>query len=309
LDNSEYRKKMMDKPKDASSSPEDSSATGECVKPRRIDMPPGWSCVAANGPGPFVTRATFMRPDGALVAWTSRNHRKRHSPLDEGRGSTWWAPRAIGWWIGVLFALGATCFALGAMPAYASLVGNGIAGLTFFLGSIPFTTAAFLQYLQTVNARGAPPGVDSPRRFRVLTWEPRRIDWLSSTVQFVGTLFFNVSTFRAMYTSLTTTQVNHLVWRPDAYGSTCFLIASLLAWMEVGHGIWSWHPRSLSWLIAALNVAGSVAFGVSAITAYAVPTTGEPLNVALMNLGTFVGGLCFLAGGILLLPERTLAPD
>ena len=52
--------------------------------------------------GPFVTRETFRRPDGRIVTWTSRARRKQHSLLDTGRGSTWWAPGAIGWWIGVL---------------------------------------------------------------------------------------------------------------------------------------------------------------------------------------------------------------
>ena len=63
--------------------------------------------------------------------------------------------------------------------------------------------------------------------------------------------------------------------------------------------------RSISWRIAALNLAGSVAFGVSAVASKIVPTTGEPRNIMLVNLGTAVGGLCFLAGALFLLPERT----
>ncbi len=54
-----------------------------------------------------------------------------------------------------------------------------------------------------------------------------------------------------------------------------------------------------------LNLVGSVAFGVSAVAAFVVPSTGSLLDEQLSNLGTFVGALCFLAGGILLLPERT----
>ena len=34
-------------------------------------------------------------------------------------------------------------------------------------------------------------------------------------------------------------------------------------------------------------------------------TTGEPRNIMLVNLGTAVGGLCFLAGALFLFPERT----
>ena len=38
-----------------------------------------------------------------------------------------------------------------------------------------------------------------------------------------------------------------------------------------------------SWWIATLNLAGSVAFGVSAAAAYVVPDSGEPVNVQLVS--------------------------
>ena len=48
---------------------------------------------------------------------------------------------------------------------------------------------------------------------------------------------------------------------------------------------------------------------MSAIASY-VTSSGQLLSLALTNLGTFVGAICFLVGAILLLPERTLeAPD
>jgi len=50
---------------------------------------------------------------------------------------------------------------------------------------------------------------------------------------------------------------------------------------------------------------GSVAFGVSAVASYVTPS-GQLLSLALTNLGTFVGAVCFLVGAVLLLPERTL---
>jgi hypothetical protein len=55
-----------------------------------------------------------------------------------------------------------------------------------------------------------------------------------------------------------------------------------------------------------LNLVGSVAFGISAVASYVKPN-GQLISLALTNLGTFVGALCFLAGGVLLLPERTMA--
>ena len=56
--------------------------------------------------------------------------------------------------------------------------------------------------------------------------------------------------------------------------------------------------------MAALNLAGSVAFAVSAVASYVVPDTDRTRNVALMNLGTFLGGLAFLVGALLLLPTH-----
>jgi hypothetical protein len=63
----------------------------------------------------------------------------------------------------------------------------------------------------------------------------------------------------------------------------------------------------MSWWIAGLNLVGSVAFGVAAVASFIVPTTGEARNIMLVNLGTAIGGVCFLAGAVLLLPERTRA--
>jgi hypothetical protein len=273
-----------------------------------VARPGDWEQTDSGGFGAFVTRERFRRPDGIVVEWTSRDHRKRAGRLDAGRGSTWWAPTAVGWWIGVLFAVGAACFTVGAAPGYVDWVGPDADAITFFVGSIFFTSAAYLQYVQTLNAPHSLNG-ESGERLRFWTWEPARIDWSASLVQFVGTLFFNVTTLAAIDTSLNATQAHRLVWVPDVVGSICVLVASGLAWFEVSHGWWSWNLRSLSWRIAALNLAGSIAFGVSAFAAKVVTTTGEPRNIMLVNLGTAVGGLCFFVGALFLFPERTAVPS
>jgi hypothetical protein len=160
--------------------------------------------------------------------------------------------------------------------------------------------------VQTLNAPHAlRPGTDE--RLRFWTWEPSRIDWSASAVQLVGTVFFNVTTLAALDASLNASQAHRLVWVPDVAGSICFLVASGLAWFEVSHGWCSWRVHSISWRIAALNLAGSIAFGVSAMASKIVSTTGEPRSIMLVNLGTAVGGLCFLVGALLLFPERTQA--
>lgn len=254
-----------------------------------------------------LRNATFVdhvRSDGVVVRWESRLHRK-HLPAAGAYGSPWWAPRARGWWIGVLFAVGSALFVLGALPSYASAVGARWDTATFFVGSLFFTSAAFLTYREAVDAA---PAEQNPSGRRFLAFQPRRIDWWASAIQLLGTLYFNVSTAAAMAVNLATHAEDRYVWRPDAIGSICFLIASALAWYEVCHRWIGWRPRSWSWWITLVNLLGSVAFGVSAIASYAIPATGDLRNATQANLGTLVGAVCFLIGALLLLPERTQVP-
>jgi hypothetical protein len=268
-----------------------------------VAVPAGWSRQHGRGLGPFVTRESFRTPDGRTVTWESRWHRKH--PGGVAAGSTWWAPRELTWWIGVLFAIGSVCFALGSFPAYADGVGTNADDLTYFIGSIFFTTAAFLQYYEVAST---PTTLDGPRPswHRLFAVQHHRIDWWASIIQFAGTLWFNRTTLSALVVGLGTSAGHHPIWRPDALGSVCFLVASWLAWAEECHGPWAWRPTRVSWWITLLNLVGSVAFGASAIASYVKPN-GQLVSLALTNLGTFVGALCFLAGAVLLLPERRLA--
>ena len=267
-----------------------------------IELPEGWRRTGARGLGPFVTKEAFRLPDGELLTWESRWHRKH--PHFVSVKSTWWAWRAMAWWIGVLFAVGSICFALGSFPPYATRVGTDTDNWTYFIGSIFFTTASFLQYYETASTSTAL--VDGRRQGprALLRIQHHRIDWWAAAVQFVGTLFFNRTTFSALVVGLGAASAHHPIWRPDALGSVCFLVSSWLAWAEECHGPWAWRPGRYSWWITALNLVGSVAFGVSAVASFVEPN-GQLLSLALTNLGTFVGAVCFLAGAVLLLPERT----
>jgi YrhK-like protein len=251
--------------------------------------------------GPFVTFVVRKRPDGVIARWESRSHRK-HLSGDQPRGSTWWAPQDRDWWIGVLFAVGSFLFGLGTVPGYVNAVGAWPDAVTFFIGSIFFTSAGFLQYREAVDAAPERPGA---ARRKVLVFLPHQIDWLATGVQLVGTIEFNISTFAAIWAAIGTSAARHHVWRPDVLGSVCFLVASVLAWFETCHGWAAWRPRSLAWWITGVNLAGSVAFGFSAVASYVIPGTTQLLSVPVTNLGTFVGAVCFLVGAILLLFERT----
>ena len=46
-------------------------------------------------------------------------------------------------------------------------------------------------------------------------------------------------------------------------------------------------------------MAGSVAFAAAAVGAYVLPMTGELVNVRWVNVGTFVGALCFFTAAVL----------
>jgi len=251
--------------------------------------------------GPFVTFVERERPDGHVARWESRRHRK-HLGAAPAAGSTWWAPRARGWWIAILFAGGSVLFGLGSVTAYADAVGPRWDSLTFFVGSLFFTSAGFLTYREAVDAAPPVPGA-SRRRFFVV--QPRRIDWWASAVQLLGTLFFNVSCGWALQANLTAQAAHQHVWRPDAFGSICFLVASTLAWFEVCHAWVAWRPRLWAWWITLANLTGSAAFGVSAVAAYISPVTGDVKNADLSARGTLAGAVCFLVGALLLLPERT----
>ena len=197
---------------------------------------------------------------------------------------TWWRPARKDWWIGVLFAAGSVCFAVASFASQWASAPRPAIGVTFFVGSIAFTAASYLALTAT------PPG----------PW--RRGDRLAALIQLAGTLFFNVSTFAGMQNGFDTHETNLRVWAPDAFGSICFLAASELALAGVC-GRWiCWRTRSRDWRIAALNMVGSVAFGVAAVTSLIEPSTSEPVSAAISNAGTTSGALCFLAGALMLLP-------
>jgi len=84
-------------------------------------------------------------------------------------------------------------------------------------------------------------------------------------------------------------------------------VSSAIAFAEAGHRWWSWRPGQRDWHITALNLWGSVFFGLSAIGAH-VTSAGEFSNVQLANGGTFLGAVCFLIASLLMMPEgRTAA--
>ncbi len=214
-------------------------------------------------------------------------------------------PRRLNATIAVLFMIGSACFALGTIPWYVNAVGDVPDAITFFIGSIFFTSASFSQLLQSQSPQMAPDaGADDLARRRVVmrAWLPHDRGWLAAATQFPGTLAFNGSTAFAIATSLTATQTRHLVWVPDFVGSILFLVSSAYAILALGP-LLELEPESLAWEIAWLNMIGSIFFMVSAIASYVLPSSAQAIDPRWANLGTLLGAICFFAGAALMLPE------
>jgi YrhK-like protein len=179
------------------------------------------------------------------------------------------------------FAIGSACFFIGPFPGFVELVGEGADGVVFFAGSVFFTLAAGLELREAT--------------LRLGRWASNP-SWWSAAVQFAGTLLFNLNTFDAMRDGLSTQQENRLVFAPDLLGSACFLVSGVLAY-RVALG-----PESR---MAAVNLAGCVLFGISAIASYVVPSSGSVLDLAAVNWCTALGALCFFIGALMLLPRKS----
>lgn len=268
-----------------------------------------------RGPGPFVTRIVHLLEDGRRLVATTRRQRKGLAPRvlapdqpDSGYSTPrsawaqWWAPRRLAWWIALLFAVGSTLFALGGAAASwpgALPIPPARLNPTFFVGSIFFTSAAWLQLMEAANADVA----GASERWRWFGWRPRDLGWVASAVQLMGTIFFNFNTGDAMISGLGWAEADLLVWTPGMVGCVCFLVASWLAWVEYSQGAASFAPRSVSWWIVVVNVLGSIAFQVSALAAFVGPGPSDSGVLWLSSVSTFVGALCFLVGALLLVPE------
>jgi hypothetical protein len=187
-------------------------------------------------------------------------------------------------WMALCFALGSTCFLVGPFPGYVELVGAGADAATFFAGSVLFTAGGALQ------TSLAAPGRRSDRAGRAAWW--------AAVVQSAGTLFFNVTTYQALHTSLSDQQYDRLVWRPDALGSICFLVSGVIAYRaSPRRGARPLRGRPASWE-PLVNLLGCVFFGISAVAGYVVPSTGSMLDLAAANWNTALGAACFLACGV-----------
>jgi hypothetical protein len=204
--------------------------------------------------------------------------------------------------IALLFAGGSLCFVVGSFPGYLDAVGGTADGLTFFVGSVFFTTASACQLLQAQTPALATASADTQHRPappRWWAWQPGDRGWLAAVTQFPGTLFFNISTFAALAHNASAEFDDQHVWRPDVFGSTLFLVSSGFGVLAVRGLARSGDrlPAGIAWL----NMLGSVLFMWSAIAAYVLPD-GQDLDTGVAVAGTLLGAGCFLIGAALMFP-------
>jgi hypothetical protein len=290
---------------------------------REVDATVDLHCVEEVGPWPFVTRRVFQAVDRTKVVWSSRHHRKgvlvrafhKADRIAVTLSSCLWMPQRLNWWIGMIFAVGSLLFAVASVLSLAPGLAANLPiesseiNAIFFAGSIPFTTAAYLQLFQAANAGELSTGGMRTSRPVLFGWRPRDIGWLSCLLQFVGTILFNFNTFDAMIPSLTWFQQDLVIWAPNIVGSILFLASGYLAFIETCHAHWAWKSKNISWWVVFTNLLGCVGFMLSALFAIVLPGPPDIQAITLAIVFTLLGAIGFLVGSLLMLPEMIYQSD
>lgn len=193
-----------------------------------------------------------------------------------------WKPWQIDWWTAVLFMIGAALFALGCILYLSAIQHELLLDSVFFAGSLFFTSAAYCQFHQSINAN--------------------QTVFYSALSQFIGTLMFNMNTFDAFF-NLGWIEHELLVWTPNILGSILFQLSASLAMMDICKQFWCWRLESMEWRIGFTNFSGCVAFLLSAVLSF---TTTSPLLAIWATIFTLVGACCFFIGAYLLMLQMTM---
>ena len=285
-------------------------------------------------PGPASRRpASRARPPGCRHArlTTTGPHRPSHpvgvsrcgeghsivdgsAAVEQGASQMTVRPARLNAAIAWLFMVGSACFVLGSVPAYAEAVGGWVDGVTYFVGSIFFTSASFCQLVQAQSP--AMTGVDARRPARARAGAAAR---LAARTTAAGSppppsspapCSSTSARFAALAHNATAGEADRYVWRPDLFGSVLFLVASAYGILAVSGRFLAVDAGSLPWRIAWINMLGSVLFMASALASYVLPSTDEVLDTRLSVAGTLLGAVCFLVGAALMLPawRRDLRP-
>ncbi len=275
-----------------------------------------------EGPSRLITRIVIDHPLCGRLVLGGRQYRKGLQPHLSPAGREHLVPfssskawRGMFRWnlntaMALLFILGSSCFALAGFQAAFPDLGLEILrhaatqNVCFFVGSIFFTSAAFLQWQQSIQFDLSKAHLPAAERWKWWDWRFHDAGYMASFSQFIGTLFFNLNTGLPLMIDGSWLEQDLMVWAPNFSGSVLFLVSSCYACVEVGQKFWVFAPRNYSWWIAQSNLLGSIFFQVSAFLSF-VPPNGLGATVSFWaSVWTSLGGICFFLAAYLMLPEQ-----
>jgi hypothetical protein len=212
---------------------------------------------------------------------------------------SFWQPRLVNWWIGLLFMIGAGLFATACLIDL-QVLGNGYSALYYASGSVFFTAAAYLQFFQSINAY-AP----LQKGYRYFVWHPMYVSYWVTFTQFIGTLMFNLNTFSGLF-SMSTQQYDMYSFAPNWIGSILFQISGCLVFVEIKRATPSYSIEAVvETVVCWINFFGCVAFLLSVWAISPINTTALAGNKTAVIL-TLLGAICFFVASALLWLEIKL---
>ncbi|MCL1126341.1 hypothetical protein [Shewanella surugensis] len=286
--------------------------------------------------GHFIVDIEFKTHLGGIHHWNSRHHRKglgmdHHAHIEPSLSLTGFLQHLwsnfshkslaktpiesifnpLNFWIGLSFIIGASHFVFASLLALSAMMSVTALTNLYFMGSIFFTIAAYLQYIQSINAGDFIRNKSTMNKSALhkkkyqrkwLAWQPHRLDFWVTFSQFIGTLFFNLNTFSG-YLALSDLQQSLFIWLPNLLGSLCFQLSGSLALYETSHQFWLWSPKSLEQKMAFINHFGCLFFLGSAFVSSSILQSLSPSMLPLSIVLTCLGGICFLCAAVLLCRE------
>ncbi|MDG2334502.1 MAG: hypothetical protein P8Q97_09795 [Myxococcota bacterium] len=268
------------------------------------DHPRDWKRIAERKFGNFITEIELLDDLGRHILWNARRHRKGLGPLSQNRISRAQTfTQHLNGPIAGLFIVGASLFIIGSLLSLLVSTPEISPGRVFFAGSIFFTAAASVQYLQSINNSENLHLKKNDQHWVFWAWQPGRIDFWVTGTQLLGAVCFNFNTFDGLREL---SRDGHLaaVWLPNFVGSILFMVSGYLSVVEFNTRIILWPRKSLQSVITLLNFWGCVAFMISALLALVGVVSPGGISGNLSLTLTAIGAGGFLSASVLMLFEK-----
>ncbi|WP_170178378.1 hypothetical protein [Flammeovirga pectinis] len=189
----------------------------------------------------------------------------------------------------VLFMIGASLFMGASIGFLLPNPNSSQLNITYFVGSIPFTSAAFLQLLDASNQKG--------QSWQLLVYRPQNTGYKAALSQWLGTILFNLNTFDATF-NLTWQQSDFLVWTPNMIGSIFFMISAIYLLKDIN---FAFDSKNNEFNSVWVNFLGCLTFLLSAFTSIYLPTAFPIWVVDFALINTLLGAFCFFLASALTL--------